>query len=96
MSCDCTTPTVNDVWELGGFSPMTEASFTVSFPSSDTYYNIVNPNSGMYTDVPGASTTCGATLEQWTADTQPNDQWQFAPVPSDSRGLPIGHCRDAH
>jgi len=51
-------------WNYGG-TGNTNALFTATLESSG-YYNFIADNSGLCIDTPGASTTAGVQLEQYT------------------------------
>jgi len=47
---------------------------------AQTYYQIVNRNSGLVMDVSGGSTNAGAQVIQWTNHSGANQQWYLLPV----------------
>ncbi len=63
---------VSKLMALLGLAAISVASFGQTFSGN---YEIVNANSGMLLDVPGASTSNGANMDQWTGNNGSNQQW---------------------
>ncbi len=53
---------------------------TQTVPAPNTYYALVNRNSGKVVDVTGAHKTDGTLVIQWTDHVGTNQQWQFTAV----------------
>lgn len=54
--------------------------FALGLPSSATYYEIINRNSGKVLDVPKGSTSDGTGLIQWSYHSGTNQQWRIVPI----------------
>jgi hypothetical protein len=74
------TGTQLDVWTAnGGANQQWALEATGSYTSpSDTSYVLVNLASGLVADVTGASSSTGATVEQWTPNGGSNQTWKLS------------------
>ncbi|MET7698358.1 RICIN domain-containing protein [Streptomyces sp. NPDC005485] len=57
-----------------------DAFASLSFPAANTFYKILNKNSGKAIDVSGGSTSAGANIIQWNDTGAPNQRWRWIAV----------------
>jgi hypothetical protein len=57
-----------------------DAFASISFPSKNAFYKILNKNSGKAVDVSGGSTSAGASVIQWNDTGAQNQHWRWVPV----------------
>jgi hypothetical protein len=57
-----------------------DAFASISFPSKNAFYKILNKNSGKAVDVSGGSTSAGANVIQWNDTGAQNQHWRWVPV----------------
>ncbi|MFF0079247.1 RICIN domain-containing protein [Streptomyces canus] len=57
-----------------------DAFASLSFPAANTFYKILNKNSGKAIDVSGGSTSAGANIIQWNDTGAPNQRWRWVAV----------------
>ena len=49
-------------------------------PAANTWYQVINPNSGKCLDAQNVGTADGTVLQQWSCGTAQHQQWQFRPT----------------
>ncbi|MET7452135.1 RICIN domain-containing protein [Streptomyces sp. NPDC005574] len=57
-----------------------DAFASLSFPAANTFYKILNKNSGKAIDVSSGSTSAGANIIQWNDTGAPNQRWRWVAV----------------
>jgi hypothetical protein len=57
-----------------------DAFASISFPSKNAFYKILNKNGGKAVDVSGGSTSAGASVIQWNDTGAQNQHWRWVPV----------------
>ena len=68
----------NNVSAASGSRSVTTTAPTA--PAANTWYQVVNPNSGKCLDAQNVGTANGTVLQQWSCGTAQHQQWQFRAI----------------